>query len=128
MSADQQILWRAYCEAGDYFSRLGGSGRYAGFNEYHIPGLVLILALEKIGLNKSNEQMFRCLLPSMMWTETDGLPDRITTIIHSLRAKQPEDLREFVDYVTGVYAKHSGDEFGMWAEFLNKLGELGCRI
>ena len=128
LSSDQQVLWRAYCEAGDYFSRLGGTGRYAGFNEYHIPGLVLILAVEKIGWDKSHDQSLRGLLPPKAWTETDGLPERIMTIIDNLQAKQPSDLREFVEYISGVYQKHSSDEFAMWTEFLSKVGEVECRI
>jgi len=37
MTRAENALWSALAEAVDYFARLGGSGRYEGFQEYHIP-------------------------------------------------------------------------------------------
>ncbi|MDY6830288.1 MAG: hypothetical protein SWC96_00340 [Thermodesulfobacteriota bacterium] len=37
MTKDSQELWKALCELGDYFSRLGGSARYFNMSESEIP-------------------------------------------------------------------------------------------
>jgi hypothetical protein len=37
MTKDSQELWKAHCELGDYFSRLGGSARYINMSESEIP-------------------------------------------------------------------------------------------
>ena len=41
----QNITWRALCELGDYFSRLGGAGRPMGFIESDIPAYIVCKVL-----------------------------------------------------------------------------------
>jgi hypothetical protein len=125
VKSDQQRLWSAYCEVGDYFSRLGGSGRRAGFSEHYIPSLVLILALEKSEPIIGHEDALRSLLPSWIWTDTSGLPDRVSIMIDGLTAGGTNELRKFVEFVNSVYQKSSGNELTLWLDFLDKVEELG---
>lgn len=128
MTLYQQILWNACSETEDYFSRLGGSGRYPGFNEYHIPALVLILALEKIEPNGSPNDALRRLLPERMWNETDGLPCRVSKTLNKLVSAELGSLREFVEYVNNSYQETAPNELVFWRDFLEKVEGLGWHI
>ena len=114
-----KILRMAYNEAGDYFSRLGGSGRYQGFSEDHIPTLVLLIALNKIW-SIEDVNGLKSLLPSHMWNQTDQLPDKIEAIISGLNIQQFEDMSGFIDFVTGVYQKHPS-ELKRWEHVLSEI-------
>lgn len=70
MSKSLQILLDCNNHAGDYFSRLGGSGRYQGFMHWHIPALVLLMSAGEAGSG---------LLPEAMWSDTDQLPAQISS-------------------------------------------------
>jgi len=43
----QKIVWKAVCEMGDYFSRLGGAGRPWEFTESDIPSYIICDLLRK---------------------------------------------------------------------------------
>lgn len=128
MRFNQQVLWNACAEAEDYFSRLGGSGTYPGFSEYHVPGLVLILAYEKVGPHVGQDGALRHLLPEQIWKETDGLPERVSKIVDRLLTAESDDLHEFAEYVSSVYEKKSADEAELWRLFVKNLEGLGWRI
>lgn len=121
-------LWKAYCEVGDYFSRLGGSGRYAGFDEYHIPALVLIMALEKVGHSTEMRNATRCLLPQNLWQQTNNLPERVKAIIEDSDFSEQSQLLGFVEYVSSVYKKKAPVEADRWELFIKELKELGWHI
>lgn len=44
---DQQLMWRATCDLGDWFSRMGGGARYGGMKESDIFLYVAASAAEK---------------------------------------------------------------------------------
>ena len=72
MSNPLQILLSCNNHAGDYFSRLGGSGRYQGFMHWHIPALLLLVSVGEIGNG---------LLPEAMWSDTDQLPAQMKSML-----------------------------------------------
>ena len=72
MPDSQQILTSCNNYAGDYFSRLGGSGRYQGFMNWHIPALVLLVSAGESGSS---------LLPDAIWSDTDRLPEQIKEML-----------------------------------------------
>jgi hypothetical protein len=121
----QEILWQALSETSDYFSLLGGSGRYSGFHEYHIPALVFILALENTGLRRDRRSGLRELIPERMWTETDDLVDRIDTILKRLTTTDREALPGFVNYVKTRYRDSSPDDSDRWVRFVHAVEEMG---
>lgn len=87
MDKPLQILLSCNSYAGDYFSRLGGSGRYQAFMNWHIPALVLLVSVGEIGSD---------LLPEAMWSDTDQLPAQIKLTLQD--AIIPKDaLLQFIE-------------------------------
>lgn len=96
------ILWKAFQKSNDYFSRLGGAGRYDGFQEYDIPALVVILLCEHLLLIKETSSSLRIFLPIDMWKKTDDLPEKVSNIISDIKLTTIKDkislLKDFIDY------------------------------
>ena len=67
-------LWRVTEEIDDHFARLGGVGRYTGFNEWHVPALILLLISGVDPMSKNFLQSKESYLISpRLWRETDNL-------------------------------------------------------
>jgi hypothetical protein len=128
VTSDPHILWKACSEAEDYFAHLGGSGRYSGFNDFHIPALVLITALEKIGISNDFNEPASRLLPKKLWTETGDLQERVRRIVDGLTYSEPDQMREFIEYVSRKYEEKEPDQLVGWEKFLKEIKELGCLI
>jgi hypothetical protein len=117
-----KTLWLAYCEAGDYFSRLGGTGRYQSFSEHHVPTLVLVMALHKISNANEMDLLLKGILPFDMWDKTDELPETIREIISRLNIGSFSDLEGFIGFVDGEYQKHPY-ELKLWKRALREVDE-----
>jgi hypothetical protein len=119
------ILFKCIDEAQDYFARLGGSGRYEGFCEWHPFALVLITLLElkepsaiiqRIKIEQS--------LPDKLWNQTDGLPSFITRLLVN-QVVNREAIEEYVlkstEYLTKVCSPR---ELSDWMSFVESIRKL----
>lgn len=95
--------------AGDYFSRLGGSGRYQGFMHWHIPALLLLVSSDEIGSG---------LLPEAIWSDTDQLPAQMKSMLKD--SFIPKDaLLQFIETSNQRLSKLSNPrEVEGWNQFL----------
>lgn len=119
------ILWKCLDEAQDYFARLGGSGRYSSFMEWHPFALVLLTVLElkepsviiqRIKIEQS--------LPDQLWEKTDGLPTLIKRQMTD-KAVTKEMIEEFVSRATDYLSKLSRpDELSEWDSFVNSIRDF----
>lgn len=119
------ILWKCLDEAQDYFARLGGSGRYSSFMEWHPFALVLLTVLElkepsviiqRIKIEQS--------LPDQLWEKTDGLPTLIKRQMTDM-AVTKEMIEEFVSRATDYLSKLSRpDELSEWDSFVNSIKDF----
>ena len=119
------VLWTACNEASDYFSKLGGSGRYAGFQEYHIPALVLITALLQIDDKDQKDKLLKQLLPDEMWNSTDDLTEKVAQIIANTEIQSAQELRGLVKHFEKKYQEKDAAELKLWEVFLGKLETEG---
>ncbi|WP_216178507.1 hypothetical protein [Polynucleobacter sp. 80A-SIGWE] len=119
------ILWKCLDEAQDYFARLGGSGRYSSFKEWHPFALVLLTVLElkepsviiqRIKIEQS--------LPDQLWEKTDGLPALIKRKMTD-QVVTKEMVEEFISKTTGYLSKlPSPKELSQWLSFLDSIKDL----
>lgn len=119
------ILNKCINEAQDYFARLGGSGRYEGFSEWHSFALVLITLLElkepsaiiqRIKIEQS--------LPDSLWIKTDGLPSTIKKILVN-QVVSREEIEQYVLKSTEYLTKVSRpNELSDWFSFLDAIKKL----
>lgn len=116
---DLKQLWMVTADADDYFNRMGGAGRYSGFAEWHVPGLVLILvsgvnpcAQDFLGTPDSYE------ISPRIWRETDGLPERLAEKLFQYNYS-PEVFELYLKKVSRTVADVStAGEILAWAKFL----------
>lgn len=114
------ILWKCLGECQDYFARLGGSGRYESYREWHSPCLVLMMFLE----SHNSEEFIRrkraeLALPEQLWEKTDGLPLRIKALLKDEPVTR-EMLTEFIDQVKEKMKIQVREHFG-WVSFANAI-------
>ena len=114
------ILWKCLGECQDYFARLGGSGRYESYREWHSPCLVLMSFLES---HNSEEYIRRKRveldLPEQLWEKTDGLPAKIKTLLKDELVTR-EMLAEFIGQVKEKMKIQVREHFG-WVSFTNAI-------
>jgi hypothetical protein len=117
------LIWMAIGEADDYFHRLGGAGRYAGFEEFDPVLLVAIMLCEELSIVDIDQGSVRDHLPIEMWNKTDGLPEKVRRIVAGIQVPTNEEkielFKEFIHYVNSRKTKFSG--FWRWDGFLNKI-------
>jgi hypothetical protein len=118
-------LWYATADIDDYFRRLGGSGCYPGYCDWHVPALVT-LVLDHYMCHQSHldqrrfEYAVKDLISYRMWEQTDGLPKRAVELMTKLEPK-PEDTDWFINHVTERYPMaYSSKEKEGWADFLEQ--------
>lgn len=119
------ILWKCLDEAQDYFARLGGSGRYSSFMEWHPFALVLLTVLElkepsviiqRIKIEQS--------LPDQLWEKTDGLPALIKRKMTD-QVVTKEMIEDFVSRTTDYLGKLSRPrELAEWISFVDSIKEF----
>lgn len=119
------ILFKCIDEAQDYFARLGGSGRYIGFSEWHPFALVLITVLE---LKEPSTIIQRIKveqsLPDKLWNQTDGLPSTIRTLLAN-QVITKEAIEEYVLKSTEFLTKVSRPrELSDWFSFVETIKKL----
>ena len=114
------ILWKCLAECQDYFARLGGSGRYESYREWHSPCLVLMVLLETQNSNEFiRRKRMELDLPEQLWEKTDGLPVKIKALLKDEVVTQ-EALSEFIDQVKEKMKIEVRERFG-WIGFTNAL-------
>lgn len=106
-------------DVADYFSRLGGSGRYQGFREWHIPAIVVLVL---VGINPQKEDFFNLeeskLINPQIWRDTDKLPEKIYRDLIEFKC-DPEHFAWYLKECTMkiLNFKDIREMLG-WAEFL----------
>jgi len=118
-------LWYATADVDDYFRRLGGSGCYPGYCDWHVPALMtLVLDHYMCHQSQVDERRFeysvKSLISHRMWEQTDGLPHRTIKLVNELEPT-PEDTVWFTDRVTERYPMaYSSYEREGWTDFLEQ--------
>lgn len=107
-----QIITNCVDLAGDYFSQLGGSGRYEGFMHWHIPAMVFLILINEDGGD---------LIPRSMWEKTDQLPNRIKARLQG-STYSADDISQFIQIMSTKINK-IGDEREIkgWMGFLSQI-------
>ena len=114
------ILWKCLGECQDYFARLGGSGRYGSYREWHSPCLVLMTLLEIHNSKELTRRMvFELDLPEQLWDKTDGLPEKIKALLTGQQVTQ-DVLSEFIDEVKERMKIEVRERSG-WITFTNAI-------
>jgi hypothetical protein len=114
----REINW-AYCELGDYFSRLGGAGRYRGMPESDIP---LYIACQLVRMECSYFESRDYVVPEFMKAAEPVLKkvqahlDRVTARDRELTIL----ICEFVNYANKNLKEH--DHSHRWREFCEWFG------
>lgn len=122
MQSDKQVIfWRLVSDAYDYFSKLGGSGRYSGFEEWHPMALVVLLISGVIPpRDLSKLEQLHHLLPESMWFKTDSLPKKILDQILNNEVL-PGSLNEFLEFSDQYISKFSSTDQSKWNSFLSAV-------
>lgn len=122
MQLDKQVIfWRLVSDAYDYFSKLGGSGRYSGFEEWHPMALVtMLISGVTPPTNFSDFNNSHDLLPESIWFKTDGLPKKL---FYQILDKEilPNSLNEFLIFSDQYINKFSKNDQLRWNSFLTTL-------
>ena len=117
--AKHDLVWRASAEADEYFRLLGGSGRYIGYRNWHVPAL-LILLLTGCDPNKPDFLFTEDshLIDPDLWIKTDGLPQKISSKLNGHQF-DPQLFDEYLIFATSYICRlKDTKELMGWAEFL----------
>jgi hypothetical protein len=110
-------------EADEYFRRLGGSGRYDGFRDWHIPALTLLVVT---GLDPDSHEFLLSReshsISPRLWRETDDLPSRLAARARSLTFSQLE-FETYLRFSFEFVATTSARECLEWSRFLSDNGD-----
>ena len=118
-------LWYATADIDDYFRRLGGSGCYSGYWDWHVPALMTLALDHHVShQNQADQRHFeyaiKNLISHRMWEETDGLPQRALALV-AKHDPTPDDIEWFTHQVTErypmAYGRHEKDD---WKRFLER--------
>ena len=118
-----ESVFRNY--AYDYFGRLGGSGRYANFNDWHAAGLVLLIAT---GVKPPQSPEWNKIydgsdyLPSAVWRKTDNMPYQVFEKLKDIEIT-PSIFDEFVGYVKYQLRKNQQNGKEQLSQFESFLAE-----
>lgn len=118
-------LWYATAEVDDYFRRLGGSGCYQGYCDWHVPALMTLTLDNHVNhQNQADKRRFehaiKDLISHRMWEQTDSLYHRALELVAKLEPRL-EDTEWFIDRVTERYPMaYSSYEKEGWADFLEQ--------
>ena len=116
---DLHKLWMVTADADDYFSRMGGAGRYSGFAEWHVPGLVLMLVS---GVNPGTRDFLDTTdsyeISPRIWRETDGLPGRLAAELNEYVCR-PKVFESYLKKIAERVAQiSSASDLFAWSKFL----------
>lgn len=123
-------LWRPLIHVGDYFARLGGSGRFDSFYEWHCPGLVLMCCLElNAPLDVFNEVKSDSDISEKLWTQTNGLSNDVKAIL-SQSTIGKEDIEQFIVEVTKRIEKNTEPrpELRRWLAFVDSFKSRSANL
>lgn len=93
-------LWKISAEINDYFAKLGGSGRYSGFYEWHGPALLLLLVS---GVDPTRKDFLQSeesyLIHPRLWRETESLVEETNRRLIDLKMS-PAVFDDYLNSVT----------------------------
>lgn len=102
-------------ESCDYFSRLGGGGRYQGFEEWHCFALVAIV-LKKISFDDVECAGFQ--ISRDLWDGCDGLYQRVDKLLEGKEDLFWEYIREIDEHSEYRVRRHKTyEEYKGWSIF-----------
>ena len=118
-------LWMVSGKVDDYFLRLGGSGRYEGFNHWHVPALLLLLIS---GLDPTKSDFLQSreseLISPRLWRESGDLVVDTKRDLSSLKMS-PAAFNAYLNQVTKRlcdFNSESGQLLG-WMRFITENSE-----
>lgn len=121
-------LWSALNELGDWFSRLGGSARYAGFNLSDIPlflGVTLSTHLlgHKIDVRKTDEFVSRDFIQA-----AEPILPKVYAHIERISFENDAEglkfIKEFMDYSDRKFVSNRYDRSYAWQRFIDFIDSL----
>jgi predicted CopG family antitoxin len=108
--------------ANDYFGRMGGSGRYGRFMDWHPAGLVLMIAT---GVTPPDSHNFSLVhdgsiyLPSEIWRQTDTMPQQVYEKLKDVKIERSE-FDEFIHFISEGLKKLHPNELKGFNSFLEE--------
>lgn len=116
-----QTIFSSY--SAEYFAKLGGSGRYPNYKEWHSAALVYILSADIPPPNFCQiEKPPYTLLPRNLWLETDHLPSKIYQRLNQ-KIFNEKNRADFANCISAQIQKSFSDpeELIGWAKFLTSF-------
>ena len=113
-------------EVCDYFQRMGGSGRYPGFESWHCFALIAII-LKRISYQELDR--VGVYINHRLWSGCDGLYQRVDQLLLGKERQVTDFLRETDDYMEFRVRRYSTyEEYRGWVTFSWYLRhrDLGC--
>ncbi len=118
---NHHVYWYLLCDANDYFARLGGSGRYSGFREWHPIALIaLLISGTKPPLTASSMRELHEELPRGMWLETGGLPTKLDSKLNQKNITV-ENLDDYLMYCKKYIEKLDSVDRCNWNKFVDAI-------
>ncbi len=118
---NHHVYWYLLCDANDYFARLGGSGRYSGFREWHPIALIaLLISGTKPPLMASGMRELHEELPRSMWLETGGLPTKLDSKLVEKNITA-DDLNDYLMYCKKYIEKLNPSDRSRLEETIEKI-------
>lgn len=122
-------LWMLTGEADEYFRKLGGSGRYSGFAEWHVPALILLLLS---GVDPSQDGFFDSQdsyeISARLWRETDGLPRSLAIKLDGVVIDQETFEQYLKRSFMHLSSVSTADELLEWSRFLGQNSTRFARL
>jgi hypothetical protein len=118
-----ETVFRNY--AYDYFGRLGGSGRYGNFYDWHPAALVLMIAT---GVKPPQSPEWNKLydgsdyLPSAIWRKTDKMPYQVYEKLKEIKITQLI-FDDFISHIKFQLSKNQHNGIQQLSQFENLLAE-----
>lgn len=118
---DLDQLWMLTGEADEYFRKLGGSGRYPGFAEWHVPALILLL-LSGVDPRQGGflESQDSHEISARLWRETDGLPRSLAVKLDGVVIAQETFEQYLKRSFTHLSRVSTAGELLEWSRFLGQ--------
>ena len=117
------VLWKLCSDIQNHFSLMGGSNRYVGFDNFHIPAVLLIVILEHNAPMREAKQL-RSLLPAVLWMNHAVVIEKASQAIKHFDAFDSFVIERFLTHFSKKF-KNSKLLSNKWEVFLRQVKELG---
>lgn len=115
--ADYPALWRATNLVGDYFSRLGGAGRYAGMYESEI---FLFVACRTLDIVEGTDYVSRFVSAQFLAAAAAVIP--AANLELEILQQQPADIHNIIlEYVLYYDARLNNERCCCWNAFCEEI-------